>query len=74
MPETKAHPAPSLHRDFANVVSLPPEAKPIGAASRSAILMKAQQAVEFHENVAAYHTREAAKIRETIAQLRRGQS
>lgn len=69
MPETKAHPAPSTFRDHANVVQLPPEAKPVGLASKSAVRAAAEQAIEFHENVAAYHRREAEKIRTTLSRL-----
>lgn len=74
MPETKAHPTHALFGDLQNVVSLPPEARQVGAVSRSAIIAKAEQAIEFHRNVAAYHTREAEKIRGTVQRLKERKS
>lgn len=70
MPDTKAHPAPSTFKDHANVVQLPPEARPVGLASKSALQTAALQAIEFHENVAAYHAREAGKLKDQLTKLR----
>jgi hypothetical protein len=68
MPKTDAH--PDLHGDYANVVSLPPEARPVGFATRAALIATAERAIGFHEEVARYHQREAQNLKGQVAKLK----